>query len=272
MEIITNFLYQLIFSVGILVAFGVLIYILLKLFCKITGSTGTKILLITGVIGTPVHELSHALMCIIFGHKVIEIKLYQPNSNDGTLGYVKHTFNPKNLYQQIGNFFIGVAPIIFGSGILLLLMYSFVPSIYSLVTSELQFVSLLSTDFFDFSTYAGYFDLFLEIFYDIINFNNFDNIWWWIFIVLAIMISSHMELSITDIKEGLKGLLFVSGALLITDIVIYFAYYPFLESITTAMTSFAVSIASFLAISVIFLGIMVFIALSIKTGIKFIKK
>lgn len=211
-------------------------------------------------------------MCIVFGHKVVEMKLYQPNSDDGTLGYVNHTFNERNLYHQIGNLFIGVAPILCGSGVLLLLMYSLVPNIYSEVIAELQFIGLLSTDFFDLSTYAGYLDLFWEIISDIFDFTNSGNIIWWIFIVLALMISSHMELSTADIKGGFKGFLFMAGILLIADVILYFVSLSALESLTTAMTSFALSIASFLAISGAFSGVMVLIALAIKGVTKIAKK
>lgn len=272
MEIITNFLYQIIFTVGVIVAFGLLIALCRKAFCRIAGDKGTKILLITGAVGTPIHELSHALMCIIFGHKIVEMKLYHPDSDDGTLGYVNHTFNPRNLYHQIGNFFIGVAPILCGSGVLLLLMYLLVPGVYSEVTEELQFIGLLSTDFFDLSTYAGYLDLFWQVISDIFDFTNSGNILWWIFVILGLMISSHMELSTADIKGGFKGFLFMAGVLLVADIIMYFISLSVLESVTAAMTSFAISIASFLAISGVFSGVMVLVALAIKGVTKIAKK
>lgn len=267
MEIITNFLYQIVFTVGVIAVFGLLIALCRKLFCVIVGENAAKILLITGVVGTPVHELSHALMCLIFGHKIVEMKLYQPDSDDGTLGYVSHSFNEKNLYHQIGNFFIGVAPILCGSGVLLLLMLILVPDVFSEVTSELQFIGLLSTDFLDPSTYSGYFDLFSGIIGDIFDFTETGNVFWWIFIVLALMISSHMELSPADIKGGFIGFLFLAGALLVADIILYFVSLSALESVTTAMVSFSMSVACFLAISIVFSVIMVLIALAIK-GVK----
>ncbi|MGO0916500.1 hypothetical protein ACTPEM_26060, partial [Clostridioides difficile] len=37
------------------------------------------------------------------------------SKNDGILGYVSHSYKKDNLYQSIGNFFIGIAPIIGGT-------------------------------------------------------------------------------------------------------------------------------------------------------------
>ena len=65
----------------------------------------------TAVIGTPIHELSHAVACLIFGHKINEIKLFTLNGN-GSLGYVSHSYNPRSIYHQIGGFFIAIAPFI----------------------------------------------------------------------------------------------------------------------------------------------------------------
>lgn len=268
MEIITNFLTQIVFSVGVIVIFGLLIALCRKAFCNISGEKGTKILLITGIIGTPIHELSHALMCLIFGHKITEIKLYQPNSEDNTLGYVKHSYNPKKLYQQIGNFFIGIAPILGGSAIISLLMFICTPSLFTEVIDELKFMELISFDLLDMSTYEAIFGLFWDVFNDIFDSTNMGNPLWWLFIVLAIMIASHMELSLADIKGGLKGFIFIAVILLIADIILYFVSIEVLEKVTSIMISFAANIIGFLAISIVFLVVMVLIALSVKGLLK----
>ena len=70
--------------------------------------------LIFGWFGVMIHEISHAVMSIIFGHHVDKIKLLQnpfKEGNENRMGYVSHAWNPKNKYQQLGNFFIGMAPI-----------------------------------------------------------------------------------------------------------------------------------------------------------------
>ena len=65
-------------------------------------------IILTGCIGTILHELSHLIMCLIFRHKVKQVKLFRPiqSKKDGVLGYVNHSFNPSSTYQKVGNFFI----------------------------------------------------------------------------------------------------------------------------------------------------------------------
>ena len=73
--------------------------------------------------GVVLHELCHAAACLIFGHRIVELRLFSPEA-DGTLGYVRHTYDPRSIYQRIGNFFIGVAPVC-GGVLALYLLYKF---------------------------------------------------------------------------------------------------------------------------------------------------
>ena len=41
-----------------------------------------------------------------------EIRLFQPDLETGVLGYVNHSYNKRNMYKVLGNYFIGVAPIV----------------------------------------------------------------------------------------------------------------------------------------------------------------
>lgn len=74
-------------------------------------------------IGVPIHELGHLIFCLIFGHRVSRVVLFDFDNQDGTLGYVTHSYNKKNIYQSIGNFFIGIAPIFFACFVIYLLGY-----------------------------------------------------------------------------------------------------------------------------------------------------
>ena len=72
-----------------------------------------KVIYLSAWVGAPIHELSHALFCFIFGHKVQKIVLFNPDKR-GTLGYVTHSYNNRNIWQVMGNFFIGIAPLFGG--------------------------------------------------------------------------------------------------------------------------------------------------------------
>ncbi|AFS01214.1 hypothetical protein [Lentilactobacillus buchneri] len=98
-----------------------------------------------GFLGIIIHEASHLLVALIFGHHIDQFRLLRvPSADNDTLGYVHHTWNKRNLYQNMGNLFIGVAPI-FGCclSVLLLAKY-FVPEVYqSLMTTAEQPLSQL---------------------------------------------------------------------------------------------------------------------------------
>lgn len=252
-DFLIGYLCQIGLTVGIIALFGFVIASLRKAFCVICGRGGNKILLATGIVGTPIHELSHALMCIIFGHKITEIKLYQPSGRDGALGYVTHSYNRKNLYHQIGNFFIGTAPIVVGSGVLVLLMGLLLPHAFDTMITDLSGISEIG-DFFPFVI-----SVMESIFLDAMD------TWQpWVFIVLAIMIAGHMEMSGADIKGSLGGLGILSFLWLLVSGAVFLLSSGTFEEITSACASFAMILSAFFSIAIIFLLIMLVLAFLIK--------
>lgn len=69
-------------------------------------------LLLTGAIGVPIHEISHAVLAMAFGHKINRIVFFQFKQNEKTLGWVEHTYNKRNILSSIGVAFISLAPIL----------------------------------------------------------------------------------------------------------------------------------------------------------------
>ncbi len=74
-------------------------------------------------IGTTIHETGHLIVAMIFGHTVTSYRPFAPDRKTGTLGSVETTFNPGNLYQYIGLFFIGIAPVVFGTLVIFVALY-----------------------------------------------------------------------------------------------------------------------------------------------------
>lgn len=71
--------------------------------------------LATAAIGVPIHELSHAIAAFLFRHRITKIKFFEYTAGHGRLGYVEHQWNMLSPLQNVGLFFIGIAPLI-GAG------------------------------------------------------------------------------------------------------------------------------------------------------------
>ena len=155
---------------------------------------GWKGILWTAWIGTPIHELGHALLAKIFKHKIVSFSLFKPNQETGGLGYVNHSYNKYNLYQRMGNFLIGSAPMIFGSAFLVAMLYFLVPNakaIFAPIANEvglsLSFLNSLK------NTFLNLFAL-----------ENISTWNFWVFLYLSFCIASHMGLSKAD-RKGMWG-------------------------------------------------------------------
>lgn len=252
MEILIAFILQIVLVFLAIGLFGLILHLCRRLFCKIAGINGYRVLLITGCIGTPIHELSHAFFCVIFGHKITEMKLYQPNNENGTLGYVNHTYNPKNVYHQIGNFFIGVAPLIGGSLIMMLMMFLLLPDVFFL-----SWNAKLPNNFLSSNTVDSIVSIITRNGYTLFNATNLKSWQWWIFIILGITITSHMELSLADIKSSLKGLPFILIFVAIADAIMYFASISVLNYATEFITSFSSIMIEMFSLGILFSLVMV---------------
>lgn len=251
----TGFLTQMLFTVGVIILFGFLIAICNKTFYKNLGGLGKGACYLTGFIGTPIHELAHALMCLIFGHQIVEIKLFQISSKDGTLGYVNHSYNKKNLYQNIGNFFIGVAPIIVISLVLYLLSLWLVPSMAAEMFAHTKGIT----------TEDGIWSVFKTVLLAVGEFFSFaGNGKWWLFLLIGAFLTLHMTLSGADIKGAWGGLVFLLLLFLVVDIVLALIS----VSVLDAFTQFCLSVGGYLT-SLLILSLIICL---IVVGLSFVFK
>ena len=205
---------------GNIIIFGFILYLLSSMTRRIFAKTlGAKTeLYITGWIGTPIHELSHALFCIIFNHQINDIKLFTTKSD--TIGYVLHSYDSRSWYQQIGNFFIGVGPIIIGTLIVYFLFLLLAPelkeNIFSVNIDYDKSAGILNMIYSGISNiFISILNIFSNIIKNIFASRSYKNIGFWIFIYLSISIASHMELSPADISHAWKGMLVIFAVALI---------------------------------------------------------
>ncbi len=173
----------------------------------------TVYLWLFGWLGTAVHELGHAVFCVIFRHRIVEIQIFKPDQKAGTLGYVKHGYNPRSIYQNAGNFFIGVGPVIFGTGCVLLL------SIYLLDMDILGTALTLNTE--DFGSWYGFEEILRNIwkslsdtFNQLLSIENLSSWQFYLFIYLVFCIGSSITLSRADMRGARKGFILIIGIIL----------------------------------------------------------
>lgn len=207
--ILESFFVQMVFLFGIVILCGAFISFCNTCLYDACGHAAFGLVRITGYIGTPVHELSHALMCLIFGHWITKMKLVNTNRRSRTLGYVEHTYYKTNLYHQIGNYFIGISPILAGGAVVLLLVWLFMPNMLGEAMSG--FDQRLSLEM------AG--GVLSDMWNTLFAKENFADIRYWLALLFSAAVVIHMEISRSDIRSGLRGLLVLTVMLLVADLV-----------------------------------------------------
>jgi hypothetical protein len=168
----------------------------------------------TGWIGTPVHEFSHLVVLVIFRIKVIAFKPFSPDFKNGHLGYVISEPNPKNPFHWLGYSLAGIAPVIGGVSLILLLGVLLVPGL-GLAISQMMIASIGEEEV----SLHGYLFILAGSTYDgiriLFDSNNIGRWQFWVFIYIASCVLCHFAPSREDMHGIGPGL----AVLIILDLV-----------------------------------------------------
>ncbi len=118
-------------TLGLITVCGLAVHLCSRGFSRLTGSGSGAVFDITSLIGTPVHELGHAIMCLLFGHRILRVKLLSLRPENGVYGFVEHSYNQKNPWARLGNLFIAVGPIFSGLAVTVLMLLLCFPTQWS---------------------------------------------------------------------------------------------------------------------------------------------
>jgi hypothetical protein len=190
------------------VIFALAIHLLERLIqLRLAERFGWRSVLWTGWLGTPIHELSHAFMCRVFQHRIDEIALFEPDRQSGRLGFVRHSFQTGNWFQELGNFFIGIAPLIGGSAVLVALLWLFYPDAvhgaYAVAkSSEAEPLQQLG-------------EIMTVVVKEIFTGANLATGRFWLFVYFVLCVGGHMAPSPSDYEGASRGVYFLGGGLLI---------------------------------------------------------
>lgn len=169
---------------------GLITYVM-NMFERVTnwclGSTwGRRHILTTGLIGTSVHEIAHASICILFNMRIVSMSLWNPDPVSNGLGYVQYRYNPLSYWHQLGLFVCGIAPLLMG-----------------IVWMNLYWDHGLDYDLADPETLLSIPEQYFYLVSDTLSQNN----GWldWSLMVVAICVAMHAAPSSADLKGCLKG-------------------------------------------------------------------
>lgn len=185
---------------------------------RLSTRFGWNSVLWTGWLGTPIHETSHVLMCPVFRHRIDEVAFFEPDRKSGRLGYVRHSFHPGNWFEEMGNLFIGIAPLLGGSLVLLTLLSIFYPDAAkaawesgSIPETQLTMpIEMEATTSIDSSSLSDgvWQRLWLQtraMISNLLAAADWTKPRWWIFLYLVLCVGSHMAPSRSDYQGSLKG-------------------------------------------------------------------
>lgn len=168
----------------------------------------------TGWIGTPIHEASHVVMCWLFGHEIESVALFAPDMQEGRLGYVRHTYHRGSWWQESGNFFIGIAPLIGGATVLLLVTWAMYPQLVEAFLTMSRNQENSAT--LDWNTVQSVgptaWNLLITTF-------SLGSLKFWLYLYLVLCITLHAAPSASDYHGGLKGGAILLGVWLSLNVV-----------------------------------------------------
>lgn len=208
-EIIGQTLWLLLILVAPFVIFTLLIHFLERLIqMRLASRFGWKSVLWTGWLGTPIHELSHAVLCKVFRHRIDEIALFEPDRRSGRLGYVRHTWNTNNWFEEVGNFFIGLAPLVGGSMALGGLLWFFFPEAVPNMIDRSGIID--GAEAIESTSVIGMIIASVQsLVSDLLTPNNLFSWKFWLFTYLVLCVGSHMAPSRSDYDGASRGVTMV---------------------------------------------------------------
>lgn len=250
------------YTLGAVVICGLAVSLCRSLFVSMMGGGfGRGVVLATSIVGTPVHELGHAIMCLLFGHRITAMSLWQPRSPDGNLGYVTHAYRKRNLYHILGNLFIGIGPIFSGLAVLTLALLLGFPDTLSAYAAAASHMA---------ATGEGTATLLLEglkilpRMAEELTAGGSVPLWARIIALLVILsVSQHISLSPADVKGALTSLPIYLALVLILTAVCAFLGESAMDTVRGALALFSAYLTALFVIVLVTSLVQLAIALPI---------
>ena len=212
------FLGALWYTLGAILICGTAVSLCRFLFIRMMGrGFGRGVVLATSMVGTPIHEMGHALM---------------------NLGYVTHAYRKKNLYHILGNLFIAVGPIFSGLAVITVALRLGFPNAFTDYASTAA--NLAAAGEGGLPLLREGVGMLPRMIGELTDQDRSVPLWGQILSLLVVLsVSQHISLSPADIKGGATALPLYGGLLLILTAICGLMGPEVMESVTTALRLFS---------------------------------
>lgn len=261
MILIWNYIRITLYPVAPILLCGYIVWACRRLFVKLLGRDSYQILMAASVIGTPIHELGHAMMCPLFGHKIVEMVLWQYGTDDGYLGYVRHSRDTNNLYQRLGDLFISAGPIFSGMAVLSLVLFLAFPNTWS---THICSVTALVED--NASVPQIVFSGLGLVFHMIAEFGSGSGSVWMRIAAVLVMLSVSLRISLSpqDIEGAVYGLPPYLMVTLVITVVVSVLGSAVTGLVVGALETFSVFLTAMFSLVLVFAAAQIVLALLIR--------
>lgn len=247
----------LLLTLGTVTLCGLAVELCSRAFIRLSRNNSDTVFDITAVIGTPVHELGHAAMCLLFAHRIVKVKLWSPRAKNGVYGYVEHSYNRRNPWAVLGNLLIGTGPIFSGLCVIALtLRLCFAPAWGSYIAQTNVLLSSADASVGD--LFGGIFSLLLSLPAAIAS-HPIRSI---LGLILMLSVSLHVSLSWQDIRSALSALPLYALTVLLFGGITYLAGVA--EGVTHGLALFHLRLLSLFGLVIAFALLWVILALLIR--------
>lgn len=191
------FVQMMLYTLGVTVVCGLAVELCYQLCFWLMGRRATRTFwLVSGFLGTPIHELGHALMCLLFAHRIERVRLWPTYEGNAM---VEHSYNRRNPYASFGNVWIALGPIFTGLGVILLVLSLAYPETLSRMGQSLSLAMQGSESFSFLSEVRAWIHGL---------WNEQTRAIGWRILAVGMMLSTalHVRLSLADVKGMITGL------------------------------------------------------------------
>ncbi len=225
------------------VVLGLAVWLCQRTFCIFVGEySGRPLLLAASALSTPLREAGHALGCMLFFHRIEDMCLFNANDPDGELGFVEHSYNPRNPIALLGNLAYALAPVALGLFAVLIVFLSCFRGVIGPFFDEIALLREGSAGFADYARTT--FSLIPQMF----GGGTAGVVSKIIGTVLLVLICLGIHVTPRDLADAFSGFLIYAGVAALTSFVLVLFDVRVVRMVIAGLGSFATAVTALFAV------------------------